>query len=157
MAKLHFTGPKHLLAWLRSHAKGESILHEAMVPLCEGCRHARRPVLVRLYSDGYVHAVGEGVDIHIATVLHSEPLSASEEWAEKYAVWWAPPKFREMLERCEMATGATKRRFGGASEMHRKRTRDDELDLLLGLVGLMDWEKLWERWSPGRLPTAPNP
>lgn len=142
---LHFTGPKHLLGWLRGHAAGESILHEAMVPLCEGCRFNRRPVLVTLHSDGLVVAIGHRIDIHMAVTMHSDT-EEGREFAEDYLERGLSQKFRDLMWQAAFAVGVERQQFTGARGMCRKHTRDDEIRRLQSLIFLRDlaaWRKRW--------------
>lgn len=138
---LHFTGPKHLLGFLRGHAVGESILHEAMTEHCEGCRFQqrrkrRRPVLLVLHSDGYAEVHGSGIQVLVVQALAADG-AERELFAEKYLEDNLPRRFQRVYQGWGRGTG----------DVCKVQTVDDEIARLQALIFLRDLEAWRKRWS----------
>jgi hypothetical protein len=108
---LWFSGSQHLAKWLTQAAAGRDVLQEVEAKWCDGCRH-RRPVLVKVYRDGWVEAYAEkGVDVMITNRIHTAP--EAEHLADAYLADFLPRRFRAVFrhesvrasEWCRQCTG----------------------------------------------------
>jgi hypothetical protein len=133
---LHFTGPKHLLGWLRGHAVGESVLHEAMVPLCEDCRVSRRPVLLILHPDGIVEMhCQRKIDIRVVNAYTTE--TPTEELWQMHYIFHNLPRSHQAIYQGPVFCPIGK---------CQPKTKDDEIARLQGMIFLRDLRAWKQRY-----------
>jgi len=99
---LHFLSAKHLATWLREHPDGQKtiadVLASAIEDKCRACPWAerQRPVLVVLYSDGWVEVyAGADVSVRVETKLWS-PNAVAGLCAENYLESTLPKRFTDV-------------------------------------------------------------
>lgn len=125
--RLHFLGTRNLVHWLQNHPRGQSVLHEATLAMCERCRwrpYVPRIVLVT-YGDHVKVLSRRPVRIHWVEGWDCE--TGRQELEQLKYIWRnAPRKFREAFDADEVPIGYPCRR----------RTIDDELWRLWSLLFL---------------------
>ena len=77
MAKLEFTGAKHMLAWIRRHPLGAWIRGKIINDAYGSVMNSREPVVVELCSDGAVFVFGsKRLSVKVVQRPHSTDIRA---------------------------------------------------------------------------------